>query len=110
MLRTRLGAEASRLEDRARRLEPALRRLMTAWTELIAGFGRLLRTLGYRETLARGYAVVHAGDKVVTGAAAARAAKALEIEFSDGRVGVAASGGAAGKKGKDQGPDQGSLF
>ena len=109
-LRTRLGAEKSRLEDRARRLEPGFRRLMTARGDRIAGFERLLRTLGYKETLARGYAVVRAGEKVVTGVAAARAAKALEIEFRDGRLDVATGSSGASKKSKQAGSAQGSLF
>ena len=109
-LRTRFRTETSRLEDRAGRLEPALARLMMARKDRVAGFERLLRTLGYKETLARGYAVVRAGEKVVTGVAAAKAAQALEIEFSDGRLDVATGGVGAPKKRKDGGSDQGSLF
>ncbi len=109
-LRTRFRTETSRLEDRAGRLEPALARLMMARKDRVAGFERLLRTLGYKETLARGYAVVRAGEKVVTGVAAAKAAQALEIEFSDGRLDVATGGVGAPKKRNDGGSDQGSLF
>ncbi len=109
-LRTRVSAEKSRLEDRVRRLEPALGRAMTARKDRIAGFDRLLRTLGYKETLARGYAVVRAGENVVTRVAAAKAAEALEIEFSDGRLDVATGRGGVAKKRKDGGPGQGSLF
>lgn len=46
------------------------------------------QTLGYTETLRRGYAVVRSGEALVTTAEAARAAQALEIEFADGRVAV----------------------
>ena len=62
---------------------------------------RLLNTLGYEATLARGYAVVRAGDAVVTGAEAATSAPSLEIEFRDGRVEVSPKG---------KGSGQGSLF
>ena len=65
------------------------------------------QTLGYTETLARGYAVVRAGETVVTSTASAKGA--LEIEFSDGRVEVQA-GSAARGKGKTKPPEQGSLF
>ena len=47
---------------------------------------RLRETLSYKATLERGYAVVRAGDQVVTSAGAARSAPLLEIEFRDGRV------------------------
>ena len=50
---------------------------------------RLRETLGYRETLRRGYAVVRDGDALVTDVAGAKRAKALEIEFADGRVDLA---------------------
>ncbi|MGI9391320.1 MAG: exodeoxyribonuclease VII large subunit [Boseongicola sp.] len=109
-LRTRLNTEISRLDDRARRLEPALRRMITVHKDRILGIDRLLRSLGYMETLARGYAVVRAGTEVVTGVAAAKAAEALEIEFRDGRLDVATKGAEPSKKRKDGGAGQGSLF
>ena len=56
-------------------------------------------SLGYQATLARGYAVVRKGERVIT--SAAKATGRLEIEFGDGRV--EAEAGAAP-------PDQGKLF
>ncbi|MSU90125.1 exodeoxyribonuclease VII large subunit [Rhodobacteraceae bacterium 2CG4] len=54
----------------------------------------LLRSLGYTETLRRGFAVVRDdAGALVQGAEAARAAPALEIEFADGRVPVLPGGG-----------------
>lgn len=50
---------------------------------------RLRETLGYRETLRRGYAVVRDGDVLVTDVAGAKRASALEIEFGDGRISLA---------------------
>lgn len=47
---------------------------------------RLRETLGYRETLKRGYAVVRGDDALVTSAEDAKRAASLEIEFADGRV------------------------
>ncbi len=47
---------------------------------------RMLATLGYQATLERGYAVVRAGDDLVTSVKTAEAAKVLEIEFADGRM------------------------
>ncbi|MFO8126746.1 exodeoxyribonuclease VII large subunit, partial [Yoonia sp.] len=56
---------------------------------------RLRETLGYVETLKRGYAVVRGDGAVVTTKGAAQKAKALEIEFADGRLNV--SKGTQGK-------------
>ncbi len=44
------------------------------------------QTLGYTETLKRGYAVVRGDGAVVTTTTAAAKASALEIEFADGRL------------------------
>ncbi|SEV99446.1 Exodeoxyribonuclease VII large subunit [Cognatiyoonia koreensis] len=69
---------------------------------------RLRETLGYRETLKRGYAVVRDGEALVTHVDAAKAAKSLEIEFADGRVLLQ---GAGTKKSKsDSTDDQGRLL
>lgn len=67
---------------------------------------RTRATLGYAETLKRGFAVVRGDGAVVTTKAAAERAAALEIEFADGRL---ALGPRKGRKG-DAAPDQGSLF
>ena len=77
---------------------------------------RLRETLGYRATLARGYAVVRQSDTVITRAAAARAAGALRIEFADGEItattgpeaGPGAGPGAGGGSGGRPGPGSGS--
>ncbi len=62
------------------------------------GLERLRLTLGYRETLARGYAVIRAQSGVViTNVAAAKTAAALEIEFQDGRLSVATGKGPQGE-------------
>jgi exodeoxyribonuclease VII large subunit len=81
----------------------------------LAGLARLHQTLGYTETLARGYAVVRAGDTPVTTKSAAETHAALEIEFADGRLGVTPTGATpkpAPKRvaQKPDKPDQGSLF
>lgn len=79
----------------------------------LAGLARLLGGLGYRATLARGYAVVRGdGGQVVTTRAAAAGAGALEIEFADGRLGVGAAAQAETPRGRGRKPPpgQGSLF
>lgn len=52
----------------------------------LTSLDRLRETLGYVETLKRGYAVVRGDGAVVTTTAGAKAAKTVEIEFADGRV------------------------
>lgn len=82
--------------------------------EALDSLDRLRRTLGYTETLGRGYAVIRAGEDVLTSKAAASAHAAMEIQFSDGRLGVTPTGAtpkAVKKAPKAKLPkDQGSLF
>ncbi len=68
---------------------------------------RMRQTLGYTETLKRGYAVVRGDGAVVTSKAKAARARSLEIEFADGRLKL---GGAKAARKKETPPDQGSLF
>ncbi len=77
----RLDAVVHRLHDRARSQQEAR-------ITRLAALDRLRETLGYVETLKRGYAVVRGDGAVVTDQASAKAAASLEIEFADGRVKV----------------------
>jgi exodeoxyribonuclease VII large subunit len=87
------AAPARRLADLAARLE------QTDRTRL---------TLGYRETLKRGFAVVRGEGQVVTTKAGAERSGSLEIEFADGKLSL---GARSAKKVKGEGGlDQGSLF
>ena len=73
------------------RLSEAGQRDLRARKDRLTALDRLRETLGYRETLARGYAVVRDGsDQVVTGRDGAAKADHLVIEFADGRVDVGA--------------------
>jgi exodeoxyribonuclease VII large subunit len=72
---------------------------------------RLRETLGYRETLRRGYAVVRSGQALITTVAGVEAAKSLEIEFADGRIAVAQTAAARpAARAKPKPPEQGQLF
>jgi exodeoxyribonuclease VII large subunit len=77
----RLDAMLRRLSDRASRQQQERAAKLDA-------LDRLRETLGYVETLKRGYAVVRGDGAVVTGTAEAKAANALEIEFADGRLAI----------------------
>jgi exodeoxyribonuclease VII large subunit len=99
--RGRLAALADRLEA-----APALR--FRRLKDRLEALDRTRATLGYSETLKRGYAVVRGDGAVVTSKAAAEKAAALEIEFRDGRLSL---GGRPGRKGRGEGESgQGSLF
>ncbi len=133
----RLERLTDRVQADARRLAPALARLIAdAARSLRDGRGKLAtldgrlgaaqaarlaaldgrlvaldrtrQTLGYAETLRRGYAVVRGDGAVVTTRASAEAAQALEIEFRDGRLPLGARP-ARKTKGPANG-GQGSLF
>ena len=83
------------------------------WSRRLDALDRMRMTLGYTETLRRGYAVVRGDGDVVTTAKAAGKATALEIEFADGKldVGKGSTGPAPKTKAKPKPPtDQGSLF
>ncbi|MEI4472587.1 exodeoxyribonuclease VII large subunit [Frigidibacter sp. MR17.24] len=97
------------------RLAAALPARLVRERERLAALDRMRATLGYTETLARGYAVVRAGEALVTQAGTARAAPRLEIEFADGRVAVRPEEAPPGKpagaaRPKTGGDSQGSLF
>ena len=88
---------------RAQELTVTLARLARAgqgqvatWRRQLDGLERTRLTLGYTETLRRGYAVVRGDGAVVTTSAAAALVAALEIEFADGTLAVGpARGGPA---------------
>ncbi len=130
-LETRLSAErlTARLADRRARFADLSAQLSRAGqadfaskSARLVGLERMRQTLGYQETLRRGYAVVRSGGALVTHQAEAAAAEMLEIEFSDGRLDVRTGGAASdappmkkqppkkSARKKPDGPDQGSLF
>jgi exodeoxyribonuclease VII large subunit len=90
------------------RLSDAGRRQSQGWRQKIDALERVRVTLGYQSTLARGYAVVWGDGAVVTSSKAAKKARALEVEFSDGRMSLA--GKPAAKPVPKKPSDQGSLF
>ncbi|MEQ9261015.1 MAG: exodeoxyribonuclease VII large subunit [Roseovarius sp.] len=107
-------------EQLSRRFSEATTRQVQRWRDRLDGLERLRLTVGYHETLKRGYAVVRGDGAVVTTKAAAAEAQALELEFADGRLPLGASekGGASGpasrkaspKPSSPDDPEQGSLF
>jgi exodeoxyribonuclease VII large subunit len=115
-LTDRLEAAKARFAEMDQRFTRVAQASVAARRERVEALERLRQTLGYTETLRRGYAVVREGETLVTTQAVAAKAAHLEIEFSDGRLGVIPGGGAARKSaGKSPRasvpkPSQGSLF
>ena len=124
--KTRLDQQAVRLrqanptrdlERKAERLTALTKRLVVrAETDQanrqrkLKALDRLRETLGYKETLKRGYAVVRGDGAVTTTKAKAKDAKSLEIEFADGRLALGAILKPAPKKPKPSTPEQGTLL
>jgi len=71
---------------------------------------RTRQSLGYTNTLKRGYAVVRGDGAVVVSRAAAKKAQAIEIEFADGRVALGQSTTPPKRKTSKPESGQGSLF
>jgi exodeoxyribonuclease VII large subunit len=71
---------------------------------------RVRNSVGYKQTLKRGYAVVRGDGAPVTTAKAAKAASSLEIEFQDGTVSPSGASSKPAKKPKPEPPEQGSLL
>ncbi len=90
-----LAALASRGEEitRARRtLRRDIIRQLDAESERVGHLSARLSTLGPAATLARGYAVVTAGDRVLRSVADAPAGAALRIRLSDGSLAAHSAG------------------
>ncbi|TKD15728.1 exodeoxyribonuclease VII large subunit [Rhodobacter capsulatus] len=121
LLQTYLRVERDRLAGLSDRLGRAEQARLTRAQDRFARLAAMLQTLGYQETLRRGYAVVRGpADQVLTTAATAAALAPLEIEFKDGRLRVlpadapppapAPKPAAKPRKAAKPPPDQGSLF
>lgn len=104
---TRVTQGRERLAVLQKQMDGAFTRHVHTAKQQVAALDRMRSTLGYEETLKRGYAVVRTGDQVVTTARDAQQAAALEIQFADGRITV---GNRPNKKTKPDTPEQGSLF
>jgi exodeoxyribonuclease VII large subunit len=109
--RRRIARDREKLADRERRLRAAWERAALRRADRLEGMARVLGTLGYEETLRRGFVVVRVDGAVVTTAEAAGRARALEIQFRDGRLAAVPAARASEKPApRPGGAEQGSLF
>jgi exodeoxyribonuclease VII large subunit len=95
VLQTRVSRAAERMDVVLQRLSDRATRQQSERFARLEALDRLRETLGYVETLKRGYAVVRGDGVVVTDKEAAETASDIEIEFADGRLAV--SKGAQGR-------------
>jgi exodeoxyribonuclease VII large subunit len=103
-----------RIAEMQGRLKAAILARIAQRHERVAGLGSLLLSLGYRQVLARGFALVRGPEgNPVRLAAGVTPGMALDIEFADGHVQAAETGAAPRPRQparpKPQG-GQGSLF
>lgn len=118
LLAERTRSLRERVADRTNQLGRAVARISQDRRNRLAAAARLLESLGYRQVLARGYAVVRAASGApVTSAAALSPGDMIEIELRDGRAPATVSGEEAPAASKPPTPRkkpdpgrQGSLF
>jgi len=121
----RIEHQQHRIDDLGKRIANATRLAIPRRRDQLRALSQLLSSLGYRNVLARGFALVRdASGAPVRSAAAVAAGDRLAIEFADGNVQVNADSGATGERAseppKPAAPrparavqtkkDQGSLF
>lgn len=110
LLAHQVQAQQARVFNAGTRLTRSAAALLDRRRAQFEGLGRLLHTLSYQATLARGYAVVRDADaQLVTDSKTAQAAGQLSIEFADGRVAATTAAPAPRKPLKTPG-SQGTLF
>lgn len=87
-----------------------MRDKLTRLSDRLTNIDRLRETLGYKETLRRGFAVVRADGDIVTRKSKLTKGAAIEIEFADGTSKIASTSPKPVKKTKTSPPEQGSLL
>jgi exodeoxyribonuclease VII large subunit len=86
-----IGRQKQRLAGLESRFSGLAQAQTTARRARLEGLERMRQTLGYTETLKRGYAVVRGADgALVTSVTAAASAGVLEVQFHDGRMSTGA--------------------
>lgn len=109
-IRQALTREQRDLARIGERLSRAGARATEAARERLSAAAKLLEAFSYRGVLERGFALVRDGSgQPVRSVAAARAARAVEIEFADGRAAAQIGGSKGAGRGRDE-SEQGSLL
>ncbi|WP_209427264.1 exodeoxyribonuclease VII large subunit [Pararhodobacter sp. SW119] len=113
-LRVEIARVRPALDTLTRRGDTAMALRFSRAGDRLEALDRMRQTLGYRETLARGFAILRDGDGApVTSAAVARVLPQFTVELGDGAFDAAAlAPSGAPKRGPKPAkpPEQGSLF
>ncbi len=88
-----LAAQRKTLSQMEPRLRNALGNMNHRRAARLQSFAQLLGTLGYKQVLARGYAVVRDANNHPLRSAQIEAGSGLSIEFADGKVNALTTGG-----------------
>ena len=106
-----IARDRDRIAGLTHRLLATASRMLPPRRDQLDRIDRLRQTLGYRETLRRGYAVVHGPEGLLTTAEKAAQIPRFDLEFLDGRLTVRPDTAPAKPARKSPGPkDQKSLF
>lgn len=108
--RRAITVQDHKLADLTRRLDLATQRAIRTRGDALQRMDRMRQSLGYTETLKRGFVVVHGPDGVITSAQAARQMPQVELEFADGRINARPEGAPPKPARKARPPEQKSLF
>ena len=115
--REHIGNRRTALAALEARLAPAAARFLVRRSDALAARAQILSSLGYKNVLARGYALVRdEAEAPLRNAGAIMPGQRLRIEFVDGRIAVTADGEAAPARSPKApvraktGGGQGSLF
>ena len=98
-IREQVQRESRDLDRISMRMVTAVKVRLAKPAGRLQALERTRTSLGYKATLARGYAIIRSGKSVLTKAEEARRARSLEIEFQDGRIKVTGTTGASRKSG-----------
>ena len=113
-LQREIARARPQIETLARRADAAMRLSLTRAADRLESLDRMRQTLGYRETLARGFAILRDPDGApVTQAAVARGLPRFNVELGDGAFDAAPLVPDSRPKRAPKPPrppDQGSLF
>jgi len=86
LVQSGLARNTDQMAGLVRRLADRAARQQAERVARLESLERVRESVGYKATLARGYAVVRGDGAVVTETTAAQKAREIEVEFADGRV------------------------
>ncbi|MGR3655032.1 exodeoxyribonuclease VII large subunit [Paracoccus sp. (in: a-proteobacteria)] len=108
--RRSVADQTERLGKLSARLDTTMARMTATRWAALETLDRTRQTLGYTQTLKRGFAVVHGPEGLITSAENARQCGRFEVEFADGRVPVRPDATPQKASRKRQPPQQKTLF